>query len=116
MSKLELRIKQIKTYPIAYPPTSIILNDYRIGGCKWNDIDNEKSNVIITDVEREDILIALGINEQSHELTVTKKALELVCEWVVKEYYGSYEIANGYGLNPNYFISKAKEMLKDELL
>ena len=42
-----------------------------------------------------------------------KKALELACERVV-ERYSPYEIANGYGCNPNYFVNKAKEILKDE--
>lgn len=68
MSKVELRIKQSKKYPTT---TSVVLNEYRVGGVKWNDIDD--GNTIIANVDKEDVLIALEINQQIAEL---KKQLE----------------------------------------
>lgn len=45
---------------------SIILNDYRIGGCKWNDI--EHGECIEYPVNKEDIAIALGIDKTIADL------------------------------------------------
>lgn len=50
-------------------------------------------------------------NSISQELEIYKRALELVCEKVMKEYLDEYDVANGYGCNPKYFVNKAREEL-----
>lgn len=55
MSKIDLRIRNNnKLY-------SIVLNDYRIGGCKWNDIEHGKC--IEFPVNKEDVFVALGVDK-----------------------------------------------------
>lgn len=60
MSKLDLRVRFNNKLH------SIILNDYRIGGCKWNDIEYGKC--IEYPVNKEDIVIALGIDKTIADL------------------------------------------------
>lgn len=60
MSKIDLRIRNNNKLH------SIILNDYRIGGCKWNDI--EHGECIEYPVNKEDIVIALGIDKTIADL------------------------------------------------
>lgn len=64
MSELDLRVRFNNKLH------SIILNDYRIGGCKWNDIEYGKC--IEYPVNKEDIVIALGIDK-----TIAKLEQEL---------------------------------------
>lgn len=55
MSKIDLRIRNNnKLY-------SIVLDDYRIGGCKWNDIEHGKC--IEFPVNKEDVFVALGVDK-----------------------------------------------------
>ena len=60
MSKLDLRVRFNNKLH------SIILNDYRIGGCKWNDVEYGKC--IEYPVNKEDIVIALGIDKTIADL------------------------------------------------
>lgn len=60
MSEIDLRVRFNNKLH------SIILNDYRIGGCKWNDIENGKC--IEYPVNKEDIVIALGIDKTIADL------------------------------------------------
>ena len=60
MSKLDLRVRFNNKLH------SIILNDYRIGGCKWNDI--KYGECIEYPVNKEDIVIALGIDKTIADL------------------------------------------------
>lgn len=54
---------------------SIFLDDYRIGGCKWNDIDNGKTIKLY--IKKQDLLHALKLEAEQ----VKKRAVE---EFVVK--------------------------------
>lgn len=55
MSEIDLRVRfNNKLY-------SVVLNDYRIGGCKWNDIEHGK--YIEFPVNKEDVFVALGVDK-----------------------------------------------------
>ena len=41
---------------------SIVMNDWRIGGCKWNDVDNGKFLTLL--VNKKDLINELGVNKQ----------------------------------------------------
>ena len=45
---------------------SIVMNDWRIGGCKWNDIDNGKFITLL--VNKKDLINQLGVNKQISDL------------------------------------------------
>ena len=64
---------------------SASINDYRVGGMKWNDVGSEKNSLFYKiGLNKEDLLFALGVNKQlsdlKHQLALTEKALELACE------------------------------------
>lgn len=55
MSEINLRVRfNNKLY-------SIVLNDYRVSGCKWNDIEHGKC--IEFPVNKEDVFVALGVDK-----------------------------------------------------
>lgn len=45
---------------------SIVMNDWRIGGCKWNDVDNGKFLTLL--VNKKDLINELGANKQIADL------------------------------------------------
>jgi chromosome segregation ATPase len=45
---------------------SIVMNDWRIGGCKWNDVDNGKFLTLL--VNKKDLMNELGANKQIADL------------------------------------------------
>ena len=56
--KIELQLK----FTPNYKKYSILLNCYRVGGMKWNDVDGAIFYKI--DLSKEDVLFALGVKQQ----------------------------------------------------
>lgn len=70
---------------------SISLDDYRIGGMKWNDVDNGRNFVF--SVNKQDILDALHINQTQKAIECLKEVKEYIklhCEYTVKDKIGWY--------------------------
>lgn len=61
---------------------SVCINDYRVNGVKWNDVENGR--YLATSIKLDDVLKALGVYKEiadlQHRLEVAEKALDNLYE------------------------------------
>lgn len=83
--KVELQLK----FTPNYKKYSILLNCYRVGGMKWNDVDGAIFHKI--DLSKEDVLFALGVKQQIADLEAKLAEKEKFLERIMS---GEYIPAN----------------------
>lgn len=93
---------------------SVCINDYRVNGVKWNDVENGR--YLATSIKLDDVLKALGVYKEitdlQHRLEVAERTTKLVCDELRNLNYKTFD--NSDIDFEQQFKEQAEKELKEE--